>query len=227
MWQWINIHCSLCSALVSLYLLTCYYLLCSNYTQNTLKNSKLHQSVSSEHSWMIKWWNYIQVHIIAQCIYAIWTNIGNFDSSKADICNPATKSDQIRQRSKRPQYFFVIMSESLKIIHRGLLNGWGVSGFHIVESLVFSAHITKWDCHPAMTPACFLWQAWRTCCWGHPKQRKVVSLSGDVTSFTNKRRTKSRMAGQKCGSSAKIILLHFFSQSKQHILQFVFLKARK
>lgn len=61
----------------------------------------------------------------------------------------------------------------MRIIHPGLVQGWGVSVFHIVESLVFSAHIMKWDCHPAMRPVCSQRRTWRTCCWSSTwKERK-------------------------------------------------------
>lgn len=38
----------------------------------------------------------------------------------------------------------------MRIIYPGLVQGWGVLVFHIVESLVFSAHIVRLSpCHEA------------------------------------------------------------------------------
>lgn len=59
----------------------------------------------------------------------------------------------------------------MRIIHSALVQGWGGLVFHIVESLVFSAHIMKWDCHPAMRPLCSRKQTWRTCCWSNKDRR--------------------------------------------------------
>lgn len=72
----------------------------------------------------------------------------------------------------------------MRIIHPGLVQGWGVLVFHIVESPVFSAHIMKWGCHPAMRPVCSQRQTWRTC-W---KERAEDS---EATSFMNQRRKTS------------------------------------
>lgn len=64
----------------------------------------------------------------------------------------------------------------MRIIHSGLVQGWGGPVFHIVKSLVVSAHIMKWDCHPAMRPLRSQKQTLRTCCWCNTERRTRESL---------------------------------------------------
>lgn len=92
---------------------------------------------------------------------------------------------------------------SLKIIHPGL----GV--FLMVEFLVFSAHIMKWECCPAMRPACSQRLTWRTCCWGNNEKRKRESPKEWDTTFCEsmekriENQMSSRKTQQKCNQGMR------------------------
>lgn len=73
----------------------------------------------------------------------------------------------------------------MRIIHPCLVHGRGVTVFHIVEFLVFSAHIMKWDCHPTMRSVRCQW-------WTGRKRASQRDNEREATTFMNQRRKARR-----------------------------------
>lgn len=89
------------------------------------------------------------------------------------------------------------------IIHTGSVQGWGGSVIHIVESLVVSALIMKWRCHPAMRPWCRQKQTWRTCCWTDTVKRRSERLRewGLTFCHSKKQSWKGELSSGKFGKN--------------------------
>lgn len=120
-----------------------------------------------------------------------------------------TVLERVRGSATGHKMSFVAMSESMRIIHPGLVHGWGVSVFHIVESLVFSAHIMKWDCHSAMRPVRCWWRTSRTCCWNADKRK--IDWESEANDFMNQGRKVRRTSWVQECPNTKLIPWVFLS----------------